>query len=108
MFWVAGKYNIPVLTIVLNNGGWTAPRRSLAAEYPGGLNQNATDDDIGVGLKPSPNYAKLASAAAGDGFEGRGLHFERCSNVEHFRRGLEKAVSAIRDGRGAFIEAIVD
>ncbi|EFY87334.1 thiamine pyrophosphate enzyme [Metarhizium acridum CQMa 102] len=63
--WVASKYEIPVLTIVLNNGGWKAPRNSAELVYPGGLASSATDDEINISFRPTPNYAALAEAAAG-------------------------------------------
>jgi hypothetical protein len=33
--------------------------------YPHGLNEGATDDEMNISFKPSPNYAALAEAAAG-------------------------------------------
>ncbi|KAK8122721.1 thiamine pyrophosphate enzyme, partial [Apiospora sp. TS-2023a] len=63
--WVASKYKIPILTILLNNGGWKAPRNSTQLVYPNGLNTSATDDEINISFRPTPNYAALAEAAAG-------------------------------------------
>lgn len=33
--------------------------------YPDGLGASATDDEINTAIRPSPNYAALAEAAAG-------------------------------------------
>jgi len=33
--------------------------------YPDGLNQGATDEEMNISFRPSPNYAALAEAAAG-------------------------------------------
>lgn len=89
--WVASKYEIPVLTVVLNNGGkslhinwsihsshilrerysyksiigWKAPRNSTQLVYPEGLNTTASDEEINTSFRPTPNYAALAEAAAG-------------------------------------------
>uniref|UniRef100_A0A8H7K660 Pyruvate decarboxylase n=1 Tax=Bionectria ochroleuca TaxID=29856 RepID=A0A8H7K660_BIOOC len=63
--WVGSKYQIPLLTVVLNNGGWKAPRNSVKLVYPDGLGASATDDEINTAIRPSPNYAALAEAAAG-------------------------------------------
>ncbi|KAK7729250.1 hypothetical protein SLS53_009315 [Cytospora paraplurivora] len=63
--WVASKYKIPILTIVLNNGGWKAPRNSTQLVYPTGLNTSATDDELNISFSPTPNYAALAEAATG-------------------------------------------
>ncbi|ROV98778.1 hypothetical protein VMCG_06780 [Cytospora schulzeri] len=61
VMWVASKYEIPILTIVLNNG---APRNSTQPVYPTGLNNSATDEEMNVSFRPTPNYAALAEAAA--------------------------------------------
>ncbi|KAF8190403.1 hypothetical protein K438DRAFT_1763390 [Mycena galopus ATCC 62051] len=63
--WVASKYKIPILTIVLNNGGWKAPRNSAQLVYPAGLAASATDEEINISFRPTSNYAALAEAAAG-------------------------------------------
>ncbi|KAJ7642777.1 thiamine pyrophosphate enzyme [Mycena polygramma] len=63
--WAASKYEILILTVVLNNGGWKAPRNSTQLVYPNGLNTSASDDVINVSFRPTPNYAALAEAAAG-------------------------------------------
>ncbi|CAG8978547.1 hypothetical protein HYALB_00012421 [Hymenoscyphus albidus] len=58
--WVARKYEISVLTVVLNNGGWKAPRNSTALVYPDGSNKEATDEELNISFNPSPDYAALA------------------------------------------------
>ncbi|KAK6066608.1 thiamine pyrophosphate enzyme [Seiridium cupressi] len=63
--WVASKYRIPILTIVLNNGGWKAPQNSTQLVYPNGLNKDASDEEMNTSFRPTPNYAALAEAAAG-------------------------------------------
>lgn len=45
--------------------GFKAPKSSTALVYPDGLNQRATDDEMNISFRPSPNYAALAEAAAG-------------------------------------------
>ncbi|KAI8940627.1 hypothetical protein NX059_001899 [Plenodomus lindquistii] len=62
--WVSSKYKVPILTVVLNNGGFKAPKHSTALVYPNGLNEGATDDEMNISFEPSPNYAALAEAAA--------------------------------------------
>jgi thiamine pyrophosphate-dependent acetolactate synthase large subunit-like protein len=65
--WVASKHTIPILTVVLNNGGWKAPRNSVELVYPDGLNKDATEDELNISFRPTPNYAALAEAAVGAG-----------------------------------------
>jgi hypothetical protein len=49
----------------MNHLGWKAPRNSVKLVYPDGLGASATDDEINTAIRPSPNYAALAEAAAG-------------------------------------------
>ena len=36
-FWIARRYSIPILLIVLNNGGWNAPKVSTLLVHKEGL-----------------------------------------------------------------------
>ncbi|KAL9105940.1 MAG: hypothetical protein Q9227_008964 [Pyrenula ochraceoflavens] len=102
--WVAAKYNIRILTIVLNNGGWNAPRNSMELVHPHGLAANAKNDDINISFQPSPNYAALAAAAA----EGCGETFaRRVKTVKELQEILQDAVSAVKQGRNAVVEVLM-
>jgi acetolactate synthase-1/2/3 large subunit len=61
--WIARKYQTPFLQIVLNNGGWNAPRVSALAVHPNGFASQT--EDIGVSFDPSPDYGGIASASGG-------------------------------------------
>ncbi|OAA40701.1 thiamine pyrophosphate enzyme [Metarhizium rileyi] len=92
--WVASKYEIPILTIVLNNGGWKAPRNSTELVYPNGLASTATDDEICVSFRPTPNYAALAEAAAGSASGGG----SSTDNDGQWMRGVRvKTVAQLRE-----------
>ncbi|KAF2110651.1 thiamine pyrophosphate enzyme [Lophiotrema nucula] len=110
-FWVAQKYKIPVLTIVLNNGGWKAPRNSTKLVYPDGLNQSATEDELNISFRPSPNYAALAEAAAGSDIK-RGsdgwMKGVRVDTVGALKAELRKASSRVQEtGKGMLIEVLM-
>ncbi|KFY07413.1 hypothetical protein V492_07166 [Pseudogymnoascus sp. VKM F-4246] len=114
--WVASKYEIPVLTVVLNNGGWKAPRNSAQLVYPQGLNINASDDEINTSFRPTPNYAALAEAAAGSdgGWENTGdnpvtwMKGLRVGTVGELREALQRAnVRVAQEGKGMLIEVEV-
>src|SRR5690606_19534230 len=80
VYWISKRYNIHVLTIVLNNKGkqamnptsrkylltpllgWNAPRRSLLLVHPDGLGSKATNEEINISFEPSPDYAGIAKA----------------------------------------------
>ncbi|TVY90723.1 Benzoylformate decarboxylase [Lachnellula willkommii] len=109
--WVARKYEIPVLTVVLNNGGWKAPRNSTALVYPDGLNKTATDDELNISFNPSPDYAALVEAAAGSGstkVAGGWMKGVRVSTVKELRKELEEAAERIQvEGQGVLVEALM-
>jgi 2-succinyl-5-enolpyruvyl-6-hydroxy-3-cyclohexene-1-carboxylate synthase len=130
--WVASKYKIPILTVVLNNGGksvvysfatreliissgFKAPKNSTALVYPNGLNEGATDDEMNISFKPSPNYAALAEAAAGNQGS-KDLTQDstdwmigvQVDSVASLRRELGKASQRVLEARkGMLIEALI-
>ncbi|KAF1851626.1 thiamine pyrophosphate enzyme [Cucurbitaria berberidis CBS 394.84] len=113
--WVASKYNIPVLTIVLNNGGFNAPRKSTQIVYPEGLNKGATGDEMNISFEPSPNYAALAEAASGSSASRGGIQIEgqwmlgvQVNAVGSLKTELGKASKRILEaGKGMLIEALI-
>ncbi|KAI1093304.1 thiamine pyrophosphate enzyme [Rostrohypoxylon terebratum] len=115
--WVAGRYEIPILTIVLNNGGWKAPRNSAMLVYPNGLSAAAADDEINISFRPTPNYAALAEAAAGPGTddadaakaaEGGWMKGVRAKTVGEFKAAIELAKSRVMQQRkGMLLEVLM-
>ncbi|KAI0398284.1 thiamine pyrophosphate enzyme [Xylariaceae sp. FL0594] len=134
--WVASKYKIPILTVVLNNGGWKGPRDSARIVYPDGLNASATDEEVNTSLRPTPDYAALAEAAAGsevgwsqtvnndlvannnnDNNDNTSEHHQqqqqwmqgvRVKTVAELRRALQRANTRVADeGRGMLIETFM-
>ncbi|HEX5432490.1 MAG TPA: thiamine pyrophosphate-dependent enzyme, partial [Bryobacteraceae bacterium] len=61
--WMARRYGTPFLEIVLNNGGWKAPRLSALAVHPEGFASKS--DDLGIAFDPPPDYSGIAAAAGG-------------------------------------------
>lgn len=120
--WVGYKHSIPILTVVLNNGGmysltaspyiisidcpigWKAPRKSTELVYPEGLNKDATDDELSISISPSPSYAKLAEAAAA---QSDWMQASQVTTVKELREKLIKAAKHVQAGRGGLIEAIM-
>lgn len=89
--------------------GWKAPRNSVQMVYPDGLNKDASDDELNLSFKPSPNYAQLAEAAAGSG-DGEGwIKGLRVVNVAELRRALKQAHEVVGNRRGGIlIEALME
>lgn len=102
VYWISKRYNIPVLTIVLNNKGWNAPRRSLLLVHPDGLGANATNDEINIEFDPSPDYAGIAKAAAGGD-----LFATRVDKAADLDGVLTQAIRAVQNGQTAVVDCKV-
>lgn len=100
VYWIAQRYNLPVLTIVLNNKGWNAPKRSLMLVHPEGEASKLSNEELNISFAPSPDYAGIAKAAAG----GK-LWAGRASTVEELGRLLPEAVQSVKNGVGAVLDA---
>ena len=84
--------------------------------YPDGLSKSATDDEINISFRPTPNYAALAEAAAGsesnwpksateDNDWMKGI---RVKTVGELKEALELAVARVgEEGKGMLIEVLM-
>ncbi|KAK2827803.1 hypothetical protein FQN49_007325 [Arthroderma sp. PD_2] len=100
VYWIARRYQIPVLTIVLNNRGWNAPRHSLLLVHPEGEGSRLSNEELNISFSPTPDYAGIAKAAAGDQ-----LWANRAGSVEELAKKLPEAIEAVMNGTGALLEA---
>ncbi|KAF2135867.1 uncharacterized protein K452DRAFT_292871 [Aplosporella prunicola CBS 121167] len=106
VYWIAARYNIPILTIVLNNEGWHAPRRSLLLVHPDGEGSRASREELNIEFKPGPDYGGIARAAgAGDGETG--VWAKRAREVGELEDVLREAVGVVEGGRTAVVDAWV-
>ncbi|KAI2794727.1 hypothetical protein POX_a01328 [Penicillium oxalicum] len=103
VYWIARRYGIPVLTIVLNNKGWNAPRRSMLLVHPHGDGSRATNEDLNISFAPTPDYAGIAKAAAGGE-----LWAGRACTVAELAQKLPEAIQSVREGKAAVLEAQLD
>lgn len=103
VYWIARRYQIPVLTIVLNNKGWNAPRRSMLLVHPNGDGSRATNEDLNISFAPTPDYSGIAQAAAGGE-----LWAGRASTVAELAQKLPEAIQSVLNGKGAVLEAQLD
>jgi acetolactate synthase-1/2/3 large subunit len=88
--WMARRYGTPLLQVVLNNGGWRAPRLSTLAVHPDGYASRT--DDIGVNFDQAPDYGGIAAAAGGA--------FARVvKDVREVDEALREALRAVRAER---------
>ncbi|KAJ5190621.1 uncharacterized protein N7498_009606 [Penicillium cinerascens] len=103
VYWISRRYDIPVLTIVLNNKGWNAPRRSMLLVHPNGDGSRATNEDLNISFAPTPDYAGIAKAAAGGE-----IWAGRASTVAELSQQLPEAIQSVLKGKGAVLEAQLD
>lgn len=102
VYWISQRYNIPVLTIVLNNNGWNAPRKSLLLVHPDGLGSKVSNEEINISFAPVPDYAGIAKAAAG----GK-LFAEKVGDATKLDDVLKRAVESVMSGTTAVVDAVV-
>ncbi|KAH9815718.1 putative TPP enzyme family protein [Teratosphaeria destructans] len=103
VYWIAERYGIAVLTIVLNNQGWNAPRKSLLLVHPDGEGSKVDNRDLNISFAPTPDYAGIAKAASG-GKAWAG----HAGTVEELARLLPQAVEAVKGGVCAVLDAHLD
>ncbi|ATY64952.1 acetolactate synthase [Cordyceps militaris] len=102
VYWISMRYKIPILTIVLNNNGWNAPRQSYNLVHPDGLAQTASNDEINIAFNPTPDYAGIAKAAGcGDIFAGR------VSEAKELPGVLQEAIDHVKAGKSAVLDCAV-
>ncbi|KAJ7781950.1 thiamine pyrophosphate enzyme, N-terminal TPP binding domain-containing protein [Mycena maculata] len=64
-YWMARRYDTPFLTIIINNGGWKAPKMSMMGCHPTGHGSRASGAELSVGFGPHcPDYSQIAIAAS--------------------------------------------
>ena len=90
---VANQYGLPILTVLLDNGGWSAVKESTLRMYPQGeaksTNQFASD------LGYATDFAAIAEAA--------GAHGERLADPEQVEAAIARCLAALDSGRSALL-----
>ena len=90
---VANQYGLPILTVLLDNGGWSAVKESTLRMYPQGeaksTNQFASD------LGYATDFAAIADAA--------GAHGERLADPEQVEAAIARCLAALDSGRSALL-----
>ncbi|KAI5465412.1 thiamine pyrophosphate enzyme, N-terminal TPP binding domain-containing protein [Mariannaea sp. PMI_226] len=102
VYWIAKRYNIPILTIVLNNNGWNAPRRSLLLVHPDGLGSTASNEEINISFDPAPDYSGIAKAAAAGE-----IHAAKVDKVADLENVLKEAIAKVQAGQTAVVDCKV-
>ncbi|CAI7635226.1 unnamed protein product [Penicillium bialowiezense] len=103
VYWISGRYKLPILTIVLNNRSWVAPGRSLLMCHPDGEGSNASLEDLATSFSPGLDYSGIAKCAAGGS-----LWANRASTVQELLKLLPAAIESVIQRTGAVLEAELD
>ncbi|KAH6869693.1 thiamine pyrophosphate enzyme, N-terminal TPP binding domain-containing protein [Thelonectria olida] len=102
VYWISHRYGIPILTVVLNNKGWNAPRRSMLLVHPDGLASRASNSELNISFDPSPNYSEIARAAS----DGQ-IFAVRVKSAEELQSSLQGALEAVKSGTSAVLDVAV-
>lgn len=90
---VARQYNLPILTVLLDNGGWSAVKESTLRMYPLGEAKNTDQfaSDLGYGT----DFAAIAEAA--------GAHGERLVDPAEVKASIKRCLAALDSGQSALL-----
>ena len=97
-YWVAETYGAPQLTIVLNNGGWNAPKASSLLVRPNGTAQQR--DRYWITSTARSRLADIAAAAGG-------AAAFRVAKLAELDGVLAQAQQIVRGGRSAVVEVML-
>ncbi|HEY4355268.1 MAG TPA: thiamine pyrophosphate-requiring protein [Acidobacteriaceae bacterium] len=97
--WMARRYNAPFLQIVLNNGGWKAPKLSALSLYPDTYVSKA--ESLDIEFAPAPDYGSIAAASGG-------AYARQVRRPEEVEGALDEALKAVKtEGRSAVLDVFI-
>jgi acetolactate synthase-1/2/3 large subunit len=90
---VAHQYDLPIMTVLLDNGGWSAVKESTLRMYPKGeaKSTNQFASDLGYGT----DFAAIAEAA--------GAHGERLVDPSQTEAAIARCLAALDAGQSALL-----
>ncbi|KAI3297236.1 hypothetical protein DTO002I6_2988 [Penicillium roqueforti] len=100
VYWIARRYNIPFLLVVLNNGGWNAPKVSALLVHKDGLSSKSNRRDLNISFDPSPDYPGIAAAAG----KAWGATVTTRSELDP---AIKQATEVVQSGKCAVVEVSV-
>ena len=97
MFAVAQQYKLPILTVVLDNSGWSAVKESTLAGLSRRRGQGA--DEFEAELMPDADFSKIGEAF--------GAYGEMVTDPADVPAAIARAVKEVRGGRTAMLHVRV-
>jgi thiamine pyrophosphate-dependent acetolactate synthase large subunit-like protein len=101
VYWISQRYSLPILTIVLSNKGWNAPKKSLLLVHPDGLGSKTSNADMHIEIA-GPDFGGIAKASAGGN-----CYAGKVSEVGELEKVLLEAIGSVKEGTTAVVEAVV-
>jgi acetolactate synthase-1/2/3 large subunit len=95
---VAQQYQIPILTVVLDNGGWQAVKSAVQRVYPKGT--AAETDQFQSRLTSGRQGEQRDFSAVGRAF---GAHGECVSEPDELAAAVDRCLAALDDGKAAVL-----
>lgn len=98
VFEVSREYNLPIFTVVFENGGWSAVKECTIKTHPDGVARET--DEFQARLNPTYRFQMVAEAA--------GAHGEEVADPKALPAAIARCVKAVREeGRPACLVAHV-
>lgn len=99
---VAQQYQLPILTVVLDNGGWQAVKSAVQRVYPKGI--AAETDQFQSRLTSGRQGEQRDFSAVGRAF---GAHGECVTEPDGLAAAIERCLAALDDGKAAVLHVHV-
>jgi acetolactate synthase-1/2/3 large subunit len=97
VFAVSKQYGLPILTVVLDNGGWSAVKESTLRVYPDG--DAKAEGEFAAELAIDVDFSKV-----GEAFGGYGV---KVTDPAEVPAAIERCLKEVRGGRTAILHACV-
>lgn len=94
---VSKQYGLPILTLVLDNGGWSAVKESTLRVYPDGDARAA--NEFSAVLPDGVDFSKVGEAF--------GAYGKKLTDPAEVPATIERALQEVRGGRSAVVHACV-
>jgi len=99
---VAQQYQLPILTVVLDNGGWQAVKSAVQRVYPKGI--AAETDQFQSRLTSGRQGEQRDFSAVARAF---GAHGERVTEPDDLAAAIDRCLAALDDGKAAVLHVHV-
>jgi acetolactate synthase I/II/III large subunit len=99
---VAQQYQLPILTLVLDNGGWQAVKAAVQRVYPKGV--AAETNEFQSRLMSDRQGERRDFSAIGKAF---GAHGERVTEPGELAAAIDRCLAALDDGKAAVLHVHV-